>query len=215
MQKNLHNKKRRNTSQKKNNLGAGMLPKIERMEHPPQIDTYQVTHSTRLRFTVIAAVVNQQITDSDVLQTMCVATTAIAGFQLFDVFKIKRVEIWAIAQLGTPTTVEIQFPATQGDAAIHSETSLGIRPAYVHAVPSKRSLSSNFTANTGNVILSLTAPAGSIIDLSIVFRTSNQMPVSLSNALVGAAPGEFYFRGLDALAIAGTNFPPPTGIQSI
>jgi hypothetical protein len=191
---------------------------IERAEHPPQLNAYQQVHNTKLRFTVTAPVVNQLFTVTQVGQTMCVATTTTAGFCLFDVFKIKKVEIWGIASQGTPTTVQVQFsPISQlGDAMIHTDTSLGVRPAYIAASPSKFSLASLFqNIASANDLLSITAPAGSIIDLSIVFRTSSNAPVALTNALVGATIGEFYFRGLDSLAIAGTNFPPPNGVQVI
>jgi hypothetical protein len=191
---------------------------IERAEHPPQIDGYQITHKTRLRFTVTAAVTNQLFTVTQVGQTMCVATTAIAGFCLFDVFRIKRVQIWGIAAQGTPTTVQVQFsPISQlGDANIHTDTSLGVKPAYISAAPSRFSLASLFqNVASANDLFSVTAPAGSIIDLSLSYRTSSNAPVALTNALVGANPGEFYFRGLDSLATAGTNFPPPNGVQVI
>jgi len=182
------------------------------MEHPPQLNTYQVVHATTLRFTATAAA-SITVTPENVLDSMLVATTAIQGFQLFDAFKIKRVEVWGILAQGSPSTVEVQYANPTGDVAVHTDTSLGVRPAYVSARPSKLSLAAFWTVSGGNPLFSLVVPAGSIIDVHVAFRTSSQAPVALAHALVGANPGEFYFRGLDGLAIAATNFPPPTGVN--
>jgi len=207
---------------KSNNLKRrGPMPKrqpqiksIERMEHPPQINAYQNVHGQTLRFTVTAAVVNTGVTNDDILDACLVADTAVHGFQLFDAFKIKRIEIWGQAALGTPSTVECQFVENTGDVGVHTDTSLGVKPAYLSCRPSLRSLASFWNITGGNNIFVFTAPAGSIIDLHLAFRTSTAAPTALQNALVGANPGEFYFRGLDGLAIATTNLPPPVGVNT-
>jgi len=211
----MRNQKSKNI--KKNKVGnrkAGSRPNVERMEHPPQLSSYQVVHSTTLRFTVkTSAVNNQGVTPANLLDAMLVADTAIHGFQLFDSFKLKYIEIWGQAALGVPSTVGLQFLALTGDTNDHTDTSLGIKPAYLRAGPSKKSLASFWTFSGGNNLFDFTAPVGSIIDIHLAFRTSTSAPVALANALVGANPGEFYFRGLDGLAIAATNFPPPFGVN--
>jgi len=208
MQKN--NKKQNFKKNKKNQKKENTMIQ----DHPPQINSYQVIHSTCLRFTVTAAVVNKIITFGNLLDAMLVATTAIAGFQLFDLVKIRKIRCWGQAALGTPSTVEIQYNTATGDNIVHTDTSLGIKPAYVHARPSLKSLASFWQLNTGGNVFQLTCPAGSVIDVHLSFKTSNQNPTAVANALVGANPGEFYFRGLDALATAATNFPPPAGVQT-
>lgn len=102
-----------------------------------------------------------------------------------------------------------------GDQELHQDTSLGVRPCFVHAKPSAKSLSSFYQTTSGGNAFSISCPAGSIIDIKLVCRTSALTPSPVFNALVGAIVGEFYYRGLDGLAIASTNFPPPTGVQSI
>jgi len=212
----MRNQKSKNIKKTKvGNRKAGSRLNVERMEYPPQLNSYQVTHSTSLRFTVTAPVVNQQVTAENLLDAMLVSTSATSGFQLFDAFKLKYVEIWGQAGVGTPSTVGLQFSSggNAGDLAEHTDTSLGIKPAYLRAGPSRLSLASFWTASSGSTIFKCTAGAGSIIDVHIAYRTSNNAPVALANALVGAAVGEFYFRGLDGLAIATTNFPPPSGVN--
>jgi len=184
-------------------------------DHPPQIDSYQVIHSTTLRFTITAATVQKQFTFGNLLDSMLVAVTAILGYQLFDLVRIRKIRVWGQAALGTPSTCEVQFNTSTGDTNIHTDTSLGIKPAYVHAKPSPLSLASFWSLNTAGNCFSITAPAGSIIDVHLSFKTSSNSPTAVANALVGANIGEFYFRGLDGLAIAATNFVPPAGVQSI
>jgi len=183
-------------------------------EHPPQIDSYQVTHSTTLRFIAVAAFTNTVITFENLMDTMLVADTAIHGYNLFDAVKLKSVRIWSQAAVGTSSTVEVQFATASGDADIHTDTSLGVRPAFIHAKPSQKSLTSLWNINSGTSAMTITGGAGAIIDVKLVFRTSDKNPVAELNALVAATIGEFYWRGLDGLAIAGTNFTPPTGVQS-
>jgi len=186
------------------------------MEHPPQLNNYQVVHSTTLRFTVKADALETPITFDNLLDCILVADTAIHGFQLFDTVKIKFMELWGMAALGSPSTVGLQFFTTgTGDLDQHTDTSLGVKPAYVRAGPSSKSLASFWSGPGGVQAFLLTAPAGSIIDLHVVYRTSTSTPTAVTNPLVGAVPGEIYFRGLDALDITTTNFPPPVGIPSI
>jgi len=193
-----------------------MVQKEKMLEdHPPQIDSYQVIHSTTLRFTITAAVTQKQFTFGNLLDSMLVATTAILGYQLFDLVRIRKIRLWGQAALGTSSTCEVQYNTATGDTNIHTDTSLGIKPAFVHAKPSQQSLASFWSLNTAGNCFSITAPAGSIIDVHLSFKTSSQVPTAAANALVGANIGEFYFRGLDGLAIAATNFVPPNGVQTI
>jgi len=212
MQRN--NRNRRSKKSKKTASKSPVL-KIERMEHPPQIQTYQVSHSARMRFTATAAAASTVITFQNLLDAILVATTAIAGHDLFDLVKVRCLEVWSQAALGTPSTATVAFETASGDLAIHSDTSLGIKPAYVIAVPSKKSLASFWTGTAGGTCFLITCPAGSVIDVHLSYRTSNFAPALTQNALVGAVIAEIYWRGLDGLAAAGTNFPPPAGILTI
>jgi hypothetical protein len=185
------------------------------MEHPPQIGSYEIAHGTRLRFTATAAVTNQPITFANLLDTVLIATSGTAAVDLFDVVKVRRISIWAQAALGTPTTVQLVYATSTGDRAIHTDTSLGVKPAYVSARPAAKSLASFYSVSSTNTVFLVTVPAGSVIDVELSLRTSLGTPVSAANALVGAQLGELYYRGLDGLAIAGTNFPPPVGLTTV
>lgn len=201
---------------KRFNSRQSITTKIERMEHPPQIDGYEVTHSKRLRFTVTMAAAATGFTYENLLDTILVATAATVGYDLFDIVRVRSVEVWSQAALGTPSTVTVVYTTATGDRSIHTDTSLGVKPAYVLAVPDKSSLASFWSQSAGgNPVFTVTCPAGSIVDVLLDLRTTGTAPVPAANALVGATVGEVYYRGLDGLAIAGSNFPPVNGVPTI
>ncbi len=191
-------------------------PTVERNDHPPQLNAYQISQGMALRYTCTSDATNVAITFADLLDTVLIATTATAGYDLFDVVKIKRISVWAQGTtLGSPVTAQVVFPASTnvGDATIHTDTSLGLKPAYVVCRPSQKSLSSFWNTSSGTTAFTLTCPTGSIIDVHLSFKTSSKNPAAAQAALVAATAGEMYFRGLDGNATASTQFQPPTGIQ--
>jgi hypothetical protein len=188
---------------------------IERMEHPPQINGYEITHKKRLRFTVLAGVVNSAISFADLLDLIVLSTTAIQGYDVFDVVKVQSIEVWGQAALGTPNTITVYFTTSTGDRSVHTDTSLGVKPAYVKAVPSQKSLASFWQSSAAGNCFSITVPAGSVIDLNLSFKTAEfTAPQGTQNALVGATVGDIYYRGMDAANSASTNFPPIIGVNT-
>jgi len=208
---------RQNSNQKKRRGNRKPRTTIERMEHPPMIRSYQISHRQTLRFTATAATpaAGTVITFQNLLDAIFIADSAVTGTELFDIVKVRSVEIWAQSALGTPSTVGLFFtPSTVGDQQTISDTSLGIKPAYVKGSPSAKSLASFWNASAAVNAFTVDCPAGSIIDVALSFRTSASAPFAVAHAPVGATVGELYFRGLDGLATAATNFPPPVGIPT-
>jgi len=124
------------------------------------------------------------------------------------------VEVWADAVAGNATTVSVQFPGAPvggaGDQKFHTDTSMGIQPAHVRAVPTKRSGASLFQVSGNTECFKLTCPAGAVVDLELTFVQTSQVgtAVPAQNALVAASTGAPYWRGFDGLAIAATKFTP-------
>jgi hypothetical protein len=212
------NNRSKSTQRKKSKVGnrkAGSRMNIERMEHPPQINGYEITHKKRLRFTCIAGVTRAAISFADLLDLIVLSTTAIQGYDLFDVVKVLKAEVWGQAALGTPNTITVVYTSATGDRSVHTDTSLGVKPAYVKAVPSQKSLASFWQVSAAGPCLSLTVAAGSVIDLNLSFKTAEfTAPQGTQNALVGATVGDIYYRGMDALNSAATNFPPVLGVNT-
>lgn len=181
------------------------------ISHPQQINGQQLRFSTTLRFTATAAA-NATITYQNLLDTILVATTATAGSDVFQVVKIRAVEVWGMPAIGAAGTVAVEYAGavagSQGDQMIHVDTSMGVQPAHVLARPSRFSLASTYQPSTVAAAFVTRVIAGSVVDVHCTFRGQFTTNVAAQNALVAATAGAFYLRGLDGLATATTNFVP-------
>lgn len=178
--------------------------------HPPPINP-QITHHQRLRFLSNAAG-TQVITYANLLDTMLIAVSAIAGYDLFDVVKVKAVEMWCQGVTNAPTTVTCTFDGgiagVAGSGRQYADTSMGIEPAHVYCRPGKDNGCGLWQGTSALVAFAISVPNETVIDVEVSFRNATVAPVAADNALVGAGVGQIYYRGLDGLAIAGTKFVP-------
>lgn len=177
---------------------------------PPQIRP-QITHAARLRFTSNAAG-TQSVTYAMLMDLILVATTATQLYDLFDSVKVSLVEMWCQGVTNSPTTVTCDWNGgvngLADDSKQDADTSLGIEPAHIVSRPSRNSMA-RFWAGSSNVVcFSITCPAETVIDVQLTFKNSSVAPVAALNLGVGATAGQFYFRGLDGQATAGTKYNP-------
>ena len=204
-------------------ISRGKAPRNQRREvisHPPQIDGLEVRHSTTLRFRATAAFANAAITFQNLLDCILVATTAVAGTDLFQAVRIRRVRIWGMPAIGATASVSVEFVGLTagivGDQAIHTDTSMGVEPAHVDARPNVRSLASDFQLNSAALAFAITGPAGSVIDVELSYRSGFAANnVAAQNALVAATAGQLYLLGFDGLATATSNFVPEYTLAQI
>ncbi len=179
--------------------------------HPPQLKGIELRHGVTMRFITNAAF-SGDITFQNLLDTFLVATTTTAGVNVFQTVKIRRVRVWANAILGSASSISVEFSGLtagiSGDQQIHTDTSMGVRPAYIDAVPSRRCLASDYQLNSSAIAMNLSVPSGAVIDVELSFRGSFTNNTAEQNALVGATLGHFYLRGLDGLAAATSKFTP-------
>jgi hypothetical protein len=168
-----------------------------------------------MRFTCVTSQANFGIYYKDLLDAIFVATAAAVGYALFDQVKINFVEVWCSPAVGgAPSTVAVQFAGAivgaVGDGRIWSDTSMAIEPAHVKARPERLSQAAQWQVGDAraDAAFFLTAPATSVIDVDLSYRTIQPLaPIATTNVPVAAVAGEVYFRGLDGLASAATNFP--------
>lgn len=186
------------------------------VSHPPQIDGTELRHSVTMRF-ITRGAINQSITFQNLLDTFLVATSAVAGSNVFQTVRVRSVKVWALPALGAASSVVVEFAGITagviGDQAYHSDTSMGIQPAHVVARPAARSLAADYQLNSAAIAFNLTCPTGSVVDVDLTFRGTFGTAVAEANALVGATAGAFYLRGLDGLATAGSLFSTEVGPQ--
>jgi hypothetical protein len=183
------------------------------------LNNYQVTYSRILRFTCNSAVA-QNITFQNLLDTILFTTTATVPFDLFFMVRIRRIRLWGIAALGTPESLYVLFDGTsagfQGDRKMHTDTSMGIEPAYVDCRPASKSLASMFQISSAQNAFNIDCPAGTVIDVHLDFKGDTLgNATQAQNVSVAANVGVIAYRGLDGLAVATTKFSVPTGIYSV
>jgi hypothetical protein len=188
------------------------------ISHPPTITSYTIRHNTRLRFTSNAAV-SQSITFQNLLDTMLFASSATAGFDVFEAVRIRRVEVWSLPILGAAATCSVEFNGAStgfiGDQRLHSDTSMGIQPAHVSAVPERQSLASNYQESSATAAFFLVCPTGSVVDVECNFISGFVENIAAQNALVTATTGAILLRGLDGLATATTKLPTVVALAAI
>jgi len=181
------------------------------ISHPPSIQEYAIRHGTRLRFTCTAGA-SLLVTFQNLLDLILIATTTTQVADIFAQVKIRAVEVWGIAAVGTPSTVSVQFPSVVagfvGDARLHTDTSMGVEPAHVRAVPAKGSQASLFQVSSANTAFVVSCPTGAVIDVELTFVQSSEQGAQIAqNVAVGATVGASYWRGLDGKTTALTSFP--------
>jgi len=178
---------------------------------PPQLQSYGLTRDVRVRF-VSNAAAELAITYQNLLDTILVASGATTGIDLFTAVKVKLVELWAIAAIGTQATVSLTYDGftvgALGDQKLHTDTSMGIEPAHVKASPDPLTQAGQFQVNVADTAFTLNVPSGTVIDVSLSFRNPViGSAVAAQNPLVAATPGVVYYRGLDGKAAATTQLP--------
>jgi len=204
----------RQNLRKQNGMARRSSAKIP---HPPQIGNYLIDHKTRLRFVVTNAF-SGAITYQMLLDTILVAMTTTTLADLFHQVRIRKIEVWSIAAIGTPASCSVQYnngniTGLFGDAKFHTDTSMGIEPAFVSAKPSPNSLPDLFQVSSGSTAFTLACTAGSVVDVSLTFKQRNGAFIAASNVGVALTAGTLYFRGLDGIAAATSDLLPPSNLS--
>jgi len=187
-----------------------------RIPHPPALASYEVRHSTVLRFDANAAF-STNITYQNLLDLICVATTAAAPYNLFEMVKVRKVEMWASGGLGVNISVSCCFigaaVGVTGDQALHTDTAMSIEPAHISCRPSARSQASLFQTSGNNIAFVINGVQGTVIDVHLSYRGgTNGAAQNAQNVSIGAPVGSTIFRGLDGLAVATSKFGLPVGV---
>jgi len=179
---------------------------IRSLHPPPFQSTIQFTKI--YRFVASAALANEVVAISDLMDLVIVATSATTAVNLASAIKLAKVDIWGpMAQDLKPVTCSIEFPAVGtpglgGPQRIWSDTSMGSSTAaYVSKRPPDRSPQAFWQGTYSNdVFIILNGPIGSVVDISMTSVVQNgESPQSPTAAVVGATPGQVYVRALDSL----------------
>lgn len=189
---------------------------------PPPIGSYDLSWSPTLRFEALADIVSLTITQQNILDTFLVAVSAVQGYDLFNIAKIRKVRMWCPSGNTSNLTAQssLRFIGTTGaggqgysDDTLHVSSSMGgMQPGVLSARPKPNSNAGMFFTNSNTGIMQISCPLGTVIDMHMTMKSRNGAATTVAqNALVGAVIGVTYFRGLDGLATATTNLAPTFG----
>lgn len=186
---------------------------------PREIRAYEIRHGTRLRFHTSAAIAGN-ITWQNLLDTILMVTTSTTASDLFYAVKLRKVSVWTVPVIGQTSDITVIFDATDvgfvGDRQVHTDTSMGIRPAFVSCSPTRDSLASKWQLSSNKTAFYLDCAAGSVVDIDLSFRADALgASVPAQNAVVSGVVGTVAYRGLDGLASASTKFEPPGGVNFV
>jgi hypothetical protein len=179
---------------------------------PPTIHPQLVYHQ-RFRFQCLVSG-SQNVTFADLLDLYLVATSATAVYDVFDAVRVNFVEIWAASvSFGAPLSIYLEFNGANtagltGNAKAYSDTVMSTEPAHLLCRPGKNTASGMWNESSSNVAWSMTVPVNAIIDVDCSFRNLVSPPQPAQVVAVGATIGQFYYRGLDGVAVATTKFTP-------
>jgi hypothetical protein len=192
---------------------SAMIPR------PPLLNGYEVKHNKTLRFVATSAI-SLGITYQNLLDLILFTSSATVPYDVFYMVRIRRIKVWSLPVIGGASTVTVVFDGvtagSQGDRQIHTDTSMGIEPAFVNAAPQSRSLASNFQLSSSATAFFLDCPGGSVADLQLEFHSETLgTAVAAQNVSVGSSVGIIAYRGLDGLAVATSKFTIPTGLVQI
>jgi hypothetical protein len=193
-------KKTRGKARGRKSVSPGVLS-------PPKfVPTISLGH--KFRFTTgTNSVVFQGITRAMLLNLYTMATGTTVQNRILTAVKIKRVSVWGgvPALGGAPTSIEVEWLGSNAPSTIHTDSSMGVRPSFVTTVPPRDSSDRWWSISGQNeteVLLVLTIPAGSIIDLDLSIRLADNEAAVLaeSGTAAAATAGEVYWNYLDGFA---------------
>lgn len=179
---------------------------VSRTAPPEFVPTFSLGH--KFRFTTAASDVSaKSITRAMLLNLYTMAVTTTTQNRIITAVKLKRVSVWggvpALGGASKPVTVE--WTGSQAPSTIHTDSTMGIRPAYVTTVPPQDTSDRWWSisgSNESEVLFIITAPAGSIIDvdLSVRFADDEAAVVGESGTSVASTVGHVYWNYLDGFA---------------
>lgn len=193
---------------------------------PPPISVNPI-RSLTLRFVASNALVHTPITDTDLMDLICMASGATAAYRLFGSFRLNRVKVWGpMASNLTPVTISLQFPAVpvpgfSGPTKLLTDTSIGsVRCAHINATVPRATYAfqwQTYTVGAGNQLFYLDGPVNTIVDVTFQYVLFNNFDgvtgsIQVNAAVSGATAGIIYIRALDS---NGLKYLVPQGFPTV
>jgi len=196
------NARRRKLSQTR---GKGQNGQV-RVDSPPEfVPTFAIGH--KFRFATSALILSKPVTRAMLLNLYTMASTTTNQSRLITAIKINRVSMWGQpTALGSATAqVSVEWVGNNSPSTIHSDTSLGVRAAYVRSRPPANASCSWWSmsgSSESEVLMNLSGPIGTVVDVdcSVRFVDDEGVVAGEAGTAAGAIAGTVYWNYLDGFA---------------
>lgn len=151
---------------------------------------------------------SRAITNLDLIDLKCVATSAVAAYRIFAGVRLRKVEMWAAnSSAGSSNTIQVEMqtanPYIGNDSKLFTDTAVGTsNVAHVKAKPPPGSFADAWlptVIGTEFEIFNITGPQGSIIDVHMIIALNDDETATLvTGAVAAATAGILYTRKLDS-----------------
>jgi hypothetical protein len=215
----MRRNKKKNSRNNKNMKGAGKVKRLPNTPFP-LLATPDLGHT--FQFTALNALSEVGITRANILNLISVAATATNAYSIIGAARIKKIRIWSpIISAFTPQEVQIEWNGgLYSPSAIHSATSEGLFPAKLETSPPHLSSPDLWsltagavsgTPNAGEILFSVSCPAGSVIQVSLALRLMDDEAAPTVFIIAGGTVGKTYYGYLDGPPLTG-NLQPSGGV---
>lgn len=160
------------------------------------------------RFVCQNGVTERAITNLDLQDLKCVATSATSATRIIGAVKLNSIKAWCANSSATASnTIEVQYftdnPYFGSSSKIYSDTAVGTtNVAYVHSKPLKGSYSGSWLPNivgTQYTVATITCPTGTIVDVNVIAELiDEELALSVTGLVSVATVGILYGRRLDS-----------------
>jgi len=165
----------------------------------PFVPTPSFTH--RFRFAAITTLSRIPVTRGNLLNLMEVETGATSAVRIFESVRVVDVEGWV------PTTnafasqeIALEWNGDNSPSTIHSDISMNLAPAHVLSQPPRDSSAKWWSisgVNETEILLYITAPSGTVVDLRINARVIDHEAATAAEAPAGGTSGQVVYNYLD------------------
>jgi len=174
------------------------------MSPPEFVPTFSTGH--RFRFSG-SGTATKSITRAMLLNLFTMATTTTDQYRLITGVKLNRIRMWAEpAALGAvQPMIAVEWIGLNSPSTIHSDTSMGVRPAVLTSRPPVDSSNRWWSisgSNESEVLVKITPAVGAIIDVdcSVRFADDEAPVVAQGGTAAAATVGQVYWNYLDGFA---------------
>jgi hypothetical protein len=164
----------------------------------------------------------RQVTNVELLDLKCVATSAIAAYRLLYGLKINSIEMWAANSSAIASnTIQVEWytnnPAYGTDSKIFTDTAVGTtNVAYVRAKPPRGSFTGSWLPYlaTAYAVFDITCPEGTVVDIdfTVSFIDDESAIAVTAGVVAGGIVGTLYTRYLDSASVPPLLAPVATNV---